>query len=472
MKFRERGRTMKLNTFRVGAAVAVLSMAVAIGTASSASASGSVSISVASLVPGATAAATTQFNNQVKQFEQANPGIHVQSVQYDWTAPTFAAELAAHTLPTVFTVPFTDGRSLGSAHQLANLTKYIKSYSWSKEFDKAAIAEGTDSQGQIVAIPEAAYAQGLEYNRSLFASSGLNPQDPPKTWAQVETDAKAIVAHNPGVAGFSVMGANDNTAGWILTTMTDAFGGRMETGIGANAKANFDNPGAVAALTFDHNLRWNDNAMGTNFGLSWGTSNQAFAAGQIGMFISGSDVYTNMVQGFNIPAGIYGLAALPQQSSGAGASSPGELGGGTLAAVTPFASKAQIAAAVKWINFFYISPLVTKAGAIRNAKSLDADNQPVGVPTFPVFSQKVFNEDLKWEAPYINVPETAFAPFNKSILHDQLVPEPEAATQAIYGDLDSVVESVLTDQNANIPALLQAANSVGQASIAQAYASS
>jgi 2-methylcitrate dehydratase PrpD len=35
-----------------------------------------------------------------------------------------------------------------------------------------------------------------------------------------------------------------------------------------------------------------------------------------------------------------------------------------------------------------------------------------------------------------------------------------------------VVEDVLTDPNANIPALLAAANSVGQASIAQAYASS
>jgi multiple sugar transport system substrate-binding protein len=467
-------RSVKLSSrLRTGAAVAVISLAaVAVGTASNASASPSVSISVASLVPGATAAATTQFNNQVKQFEQANPGIHVQSVQYDWTAPTFAAELAAKTLPTVFTVPFTDGDSLGDAGQLANLTKYVKTYSWSKDFDKAAIAEGTDAKGQIVAIPVAAYAQGLEYNRNLFANAGLNPNEPPTTWAQVESDAKAIVLHDSQVAGFSVMGANDNTAGWILTTMADAFGGRMETGIGAHAKATFDNPGAVAALTFDHDLRWDDNVMGTNFNLSWGTSNQAFAAGEIGMFISGSDVYTNMIQGFNIPAGIYGLAALPQQSSGSGASSPGELGGGTLAAVTPFASKAQVAAAVKWINFYYISPLVTKAGAIRNAKSLDDDNQPVGVPTFPVFSRKIYNQDLKWEAPYINVPETAFAPFNKAILKDNLVPEPEAATQAIYGDLDSVVEDVLTDQNANIPALLQAANPVGQASIAQAYASS
>jgi multiple sugar transport system substrate-binding protein len=471
---RGRGNAMKRNIrlmtpIRVGAVVTALSLAVvvAVPAASTASKSPSVNITVASLVPGATPAATAQFNNQVKQFEHANPGIHVTSVQYDWTGPTFAAELAAGTLPTVFTVPFTDGRSLGQAGQLANLTKYAKSYSWFSQFNPAVIAEGTDSKGQVVAIPEAAYAQGLEYNRQLFVDAHLNPNKPPTTWAQVATDARAIEKANPNVAGFSVMGANDNTAGWILTTLTYAFGGRMETGIGAKAHATFDNPGAVAALNMIHTLRWTDNAMGSNYGLSWGTSNQAFAAGQIGMFVSGSDVYTNMVQADNIPAGIYGLAALPLQGSNAGV-----LGGGTLAAVKPNASKAQIVAAMKWINFYYMQPLVNKTQAIRNARSLSANNQPVGVPEFPIFNEQTYQLAQKWIQPFINVPQSAFAPFNKSILSDKLIPEPEAATQAIYGDLDSVVQEVLTDQSANIPSLLQAANSVGQASIAQAFAGS
>ena len=281
MKFGERGRAMRLNIrktpfIRRGAAVGAMSLAavaVATGLASTAAAkTPTVDISVASLVPGATAAATTAFNAQVKDFEKANPGIHVSSVQYDWTGPTFAAELAAGTLPTLFTVPFTDGRALGQAGQLANLTPYAKAYPWFKKFNPAVIAEGTDAKGQIIAIPEAAYAQGLQYNRQLFSAAGLNPNKPPTTWAQVESDAQAIAKSNPNVAGFSVMGASDNTAGWILTTLTYAFGGRMETGIGAHAKATFDNPGAVAALNMLHTLRWTDNAMGSNFGLSWGTA--------------------------------------------------------------------------------------------------------------------------------------------------------------------------------------------------------
>jgi len=440
-----------------GSFVAVAGLA----SPATATATPTASISVASLVPGATAAATAAFNKQVRQFERANPGIHVKSVQYDWTGPTFAADLAAGTLPTVFTVPFTDGRALGQAGQLANLTKYAKQYPWFKEFNPAVIAEGTDSKGQIVAIPEAAYAQGLQYNRRLFEEAGLKPNDPPTTWAQVESDAKAIVKADPNAAGFAVMGASDNTAGWILTTLTDAFGGRMETGIGTNAKATFDNPGSVAALDMIHTMRWVDNDMGSNFGLSWGTSNQAFAAGQIGMFISGSDVYTNMVQAYNLNPGIYGLAPLPLQGKNAGV-----LGGGTLAAVKPTATPNQVAAALKWINFYYMQPLTTRQGAVRNAKALLAQKQPIGVPEFPVLNKQAFVLSQQWIKPFINVPVKQMAFFTNGILKDRLIPEPESQTQAIYGDLDSVVQSVLTNPYANIPALLQAANATGQASIA------
>jgi multiple sugar transport system substrate-binding protein len=457
-----RFKIRKMRSIRMGAAVAAVSLlAVAAGTASSAVASKvpKVSISVASLIPGSTAAATTAFNAQVQQFEKQNPGITVQSVQYDWTGPTFAAELAAGTLPTVFTVPFTDGRSLGENGQLANLTKYAKALPYFKEFNPAVIAEGTDAKGQVIAIPTAAYAQALQYNRQIFSNAGLNPNKPPTTWAQIEADAK-LITQKTGATGFSEMGANDNTAGWILTTITDALGGRIETGVGTKATATFDNPATVRALDILHTMRWTDNSMGSNFGLSWGTSNQAFAARQIGMYINGSDVYTNMVQADNINPAIYGLAPIPTEGKNAGI-----LGGGTLAAVKPTATPAQVAASVKWINFYYMEKLVNKKQAIVNAKTLIANKQPVGVPELPIFNEKQYKLSQTWIKPYINVPVTQMAPFNNGIFKDKLVPEPEASTQAVYGDLDSVVEAVLTDPNANIPSLLAQANAVGQASI-------
>jgi ABC-type glycerol-3-phosphate transport system substrate-binding protein len=419
-----------------------------------------VTITVAALIPGSTPAAVAEFNKQIAEFELQNPTIRVYGVQYDWTGPTFAAELAAGTLPDVFTVPFTDGRSLGENGQLANLTTYVKKLPYFKAFNPAVIAEGTDAKGQVIAIPTAAYAQALQYNRQLFSEAGLNPNDPPTTWAQVEADAKAIT-QKTGKTGFSEMGANDNTAGWILTTLDYALGGRMEKGVGTKATATFDNPQAVQALQILHTMRWTDNDMGSNFGLSWGTSNQAFAAGQIGMYVTGSDVYTNMVQADNINPSIYGLAPIPLANN----KNAGVLGGGTLAAVKPTASPAQIAAAMKWITFFYMSPLVNKQQAIRNAQTLVANKQPVGVPELPIFNQKQYDLSQTWLKPFINVPVSQLTPFTSGIFKEKVIPEPEASTQAVYGDLDSVVEAVLTDPNANIPSLLQQANVTGQASI-------
>jgi multiple sugar transport system substrate-binding protein len=446
-------------------AVTVTSLlAVLAGSVSSAGATraSTVSISVASLIPGSTPAAIQQFNNQVKEFEQANPTIQVKSVEYQWTGPTFAAKLAAGTLPTVFTVPFTDARTLGDNGQLADLTSEVKALPYFSKYNPAVIAEGTDSAGQVVAVPTAAYAQALHYNRKLFAAAGLNPNKPPKTWAQVEADAKQI-ARKTGEPGYVEMGKDDNTAGWILTTLVYALGGRMETGTGTKAVATLDNPQTVAALNMLHKMRWVDNSMGANFDYGWSDINQAFAAGTVGMYISGSDVYTNLVSASDINPSIYGVTTIPLASN----PNAGVLGGGTLAAVKPNASPDEVAAAVKWIDFYYEQPLISKKQAIRNAKTLVASKQPVGVPALPIFDKAQYNLANTWIKPYINVPQSQMKPFTTGIFSQTLIPEPEASTQSIYHTLDSVVEAVLTDKNANIQQLLQQANSTAQSEIKQ-----
>jgi ABC-type glycerol-3-phosphate transport system substrate-binding protein len=429
----------------------------------SSDASKRVTISVASLIPGSTKAATQQFNNQVKQFEKANPNIDIKSVTYQWTGPTFAAKLAAGTLPTVFTVPFTDARTLGANGQLADLTKAVKALPYYKKYNPAVIAEGTDSKGRIVAVPTAAYAQALHYNRALFSQAGLDPDRPPTTWAEVMAYAKQI-AQKTGKAGYAEMGKDDNTAGWILTTLTYSLGGRMEIGSGTKAKATLNNPQTLQALNMLHQMRWVDNSMGSNFDYGWSDINQAFAAGTVGMYVNGSDVFTNLVQASNIDPGIYGITTIPLANN----KNAGVLGGGTLAAVRPTAKTEELAAAVKWIDFYYEQPLINKTQAIRNAKTLVASKQPVGVPALPVFNKAQFNLSQNvWIKPYINVPQAQIKPFTAGIFSQKVVPEPAASTQSVYHSLDAVVEAVLTTQDVNIPQMLNDANSAAQTLIQQ-----
>ena len=417
-------------------------------------------ISVASLIPGSSAAAVQQFNTQVSQFEKANPSIKINPVEYQWTAPTFAAKLAAGTLPTVFEVPFTDARTLGENGQLADLTSYVKKLPYYKKYNPAVLAEATTSKSKIVALPKGAYAQALHYNRKLFQQAGLNPNKPPATWGQVIADAK-IIAQKTGKTGYAEMAKNDNTGGWILTTVVYSLGGRMETGRGTGARATLNNPRTVQALNMLKKMRWTDNSMGSNFDMGWSDINQQFAAGNIGMYVSGSDVYTNLVQASNIDPSIYGLAPIPLAKN----KNAGVLGGGTLVAARPDANAKQKAAAMKWIDFFYEQPLVNKPQAIRNAQTLAANKQPVGVPALPLFDQQQYDLANSWIKRFINVPLSQMKPFTTGVFKQKLIPEPAASTQSVYHALDPVVQAVLTDKNADVESLLGQANSAAQSAI-------
>src|SRR5882672_7787656 len=291
-------------------ALCVGSISSAAAKPGSAHAAKAVTISVASLIPGSTPAAVAQFNARVAQFEKANPTIKVKPTEYQWTGPTFAAKLAAGTLPTVFEVPFTDARTLGENGQLADLTSYVKKLPYYSKYNPAVLAEGTTAKGKVVALPKGAYAQALHYNRKLFQQAGLDPNKPPATWAQLQTYAKQI-ADRTGKTGYAEMAKGDNTGGWILTTVVYSLGGRMEVGTGTKTKATLNNAQSAAALNMLKKMRWSDNSMGSNFDMGWSDINQAFAAGNVGMYINGSDVYTNLVSASNIDPSIDGLATIP-----------------------------------------------------------------------------------------------------------------------------------------------------------------
>ena len=194
-----------------------------------------------------------------------------------------------------------------------------------------------------------------------------------------------------------------------------------------------------------HDMRWDDKSMGNNFDWGWSDINQAFAAGQVGMFVNGSDIYTNLVQASKIDPSTYGITTIPLASNG----DAGVLGGGTLAAVRPDAKDNEKAAAVKWIDFYYEQPLVNKAQAIRNAQTLMASKQPVGVPALPVFDKAQYELDEQLEeAVHQRAAGADDAVHRRRSSTRQLVPEPAASTQSVYHALDPVVQAVLTNKNA------------------------
>lgn len=420
------------------------------------SSDGKTELRVATFPPGADAAAYEAFAAQEKQFEKANPDIDIIGVEYEWEGPTFAVQLAGGSLPDVFTVPFTDSKTLMENGQLMDVTDEVKELGYEESFNPIILDGVKDSEGHIFGFPRQAYAMGLHYNRDLFEQAGLDPDSPPTTWDEVREYAKKI-ADATGKAGYAQMATN-NTGGWQLTAQTVARGGRTQTDNGdGSAESTIDNDATKAALQFLHDVKWEDNAFGSKIDLDWGTINQEFAAGNIGMYTSGSDVYTALVRDFGMDPSIYGLAVVPVEGD-----DPGTLGGGDIAVISPTVDDTTKAAAVEWIDWYYMQKLLDEDAAVQDAKTLADSDQAVGTPVLPVLSRELYEQSLEWIEPYINVPRDQMTPFTDAIWDQTPVGEPKKKTQEIYALLDSVVQTVLTDQNADIDALLAQAQTDAQ----------
>lgn len=396
------------------------------------------------------------FAEQVEAFEQENPDVDVTEREYTWTGTTFAAELAGGTLPDVFTIPFTDGRSLIQQEQIADISELVAELPYAARFNEAVIANGQADDGRILALPTEAYGQALHYNRTLFEQAGLDPDEPPTSWPEVREAARQI-AEQTGQTGFGQL-TQSNTGGWILTTLAYSLGGRAQEGSGEDTEVTVDTPAFEEALQLLHDMRWEDNSMGSNFLYDWNSINQAFASGQIGMYVSGGGNYDLLVSQNAIDPADYGETVLPLEGEDAGV-----LGGGTLAVVSAEADDAVKEAAVRWIDFFYMRKLFDEDSAVRYARTQAEDDQAVGAPDVPVFDRETYEQTLEWIAEYINVPTEQMEPYTSQQFDQPLLPEPARSTQELYAELDPVVQAVLTDESADIPALLEQADGAIQA---------
>ena len=103
-------------------------------------------------------------------------------------------------------------------------------------FDQAAFLPAvvgyyTDTDGNMLSVPFNSSTPILYYNKSVFEKAGLDPETPPKTWAEMEEFSKKIMESGAASCGF--------TTGWISWIQTENLSawhnqpiGTMENGFG------------------------------------------------------------------------------------------------------------------------------------------------------------------------------------------------------------------------------------------------
>jgi len=413
---------------------------------SAATASGTTTISIDCAPPTSKPVALQQWNADIASFEQKNPGIKVNSIHtFPCETPAlFTAALAGGTEPNVFYTYFTDKQTVLNDNQAADITSYVTPATVPVLNDfLPSVLNTQKSNGKLYGIPYTNYTMGLIINRKLFKAAGLNPDNPPTTWAQVATDAEAITKLGNGVEGYGDYSAGNN-GGWHFSAELDALGGSMENAAGT--KANFDNAMGKEVLQNLHDLRYTDNVMGSTQLLAWGTLQKEMAAGKLGMYIAAPDDITYMVQTLGANYADYSMGPIPSVSGTAA----GTLSGGNDYMFNVKDTPAQIKAGVALVNWLYL----TEGQGQFNYARAKATQQAVGLPEPEMFQGNTLATDNAGKAANATMPVSDFSSFlSANVPGDG---EPNDA-QAVYKVLDTAMASVLTDPNANIDQLLSTA---------------
>lgn len=404
-----------------------------------------VTITVSNQPPASQEAELAAYLKVIEDFEAANPNITVEGVEVGWDPQTFQAQLAGGQLPEVMVVPFTEPQGLIARGQIADITPELEQIGLKDMLNPAASAVGQDAEGRFYGVPIDAYALGLAYNRDIFEQAGLDPDDPPATWDEVR-EAARIITEKTGLTGYAQM-TTGGQGGWMLTAMTYAAGGTVESADGSEVTFT-DDPAMQEQLELLQAMRWEDQSMGSNFTYDQPGVLKDFAAGRIGMVLSAPVGYAFCTQLFGMDGNDFGLGPMPQ-----GEVPGGSLTGGALHVVMPQATAAQRLAAVKFIAF-RLQTYLDEDAAVEAAKLANEANQPVGLPGLSPLKDDYRDQYLEWVADYVNVPLENFAPYQETVNTIPLQPEPAARAQEVYAALDSVVQAVLTTQDTDIPALL------------------
>jgi ABC-type glycerol-3-phosphate transport system substrate-binding protein len=401
---------------------------------------GPVTITVNGMPPATDQVNRANFEADVKAFTAKYPNIKIDAREGYMDPQTFASKLAGGQLEDVFYVYFTDPQSLIARRQVSNISTYLSEFPTTKDIKPDLLKVFTGADGKVYGLPSANYSLGLIYNRTLFTRAGLDPNNPPKTWAEVRAAAKKITALGGGVAGYGDY-SKSNTGGWHFTAEMYSIGGDVAVKDGDGWKAAFNNDKGRQVLGQLRDMRWVDNSMGQRQLLEYADLLQSMAAGRLGMYVGSSGDLPHIVNEYKGKYTDYGLGAIPDGQ--------GTLGGGDGYMFKAGLSAAKIKAGLTWLSFKTVNP---DRIATDNEKAA-AKGQPVGLPQPNIWTgaseQKLIDATKK----YANIPTENFAPFVVGNAAIPLKLEPPLAQQ-IYASLDTVMQKVLTDQHANVEQLL------------------
>ncbi len=397
------------------------------------------------------------FVKNMEDFEELYPWIDVQGSTVHWDVSTFYATAAAGQLPDYNTAPVTEINKITTSGYATDLTEALKANGWYDMMNED-LRNMVTVNGQICTLPTSAYAMGLSANYSVLEEAGvLNADgsiDWPETWEELGEMGGKIKAAT-GKAGISFPTAG-NCGGWHFTSIAWSYGVEfVKQDENGKWVANFANDECAAALQMISDWKWKYDALSDDLFLNYGGYQDLFKSAQSGFVLTDAEEgwMQSVIETNGRDAGDIHFSSVP-----AGPEGKFELTGGNIVYMGKTDDPGKIDAFLKWIAFRGQGPEVSE-GTLQNQEGVLKSRSDAGVPIMASMPCTVWTSGEAAEAlaelraKYAAEDQSQYAAYldmDGVVLH----PEVELYCQELYAILDGVIQEVLNNKNADIPALL------------------
>jgi ABC-type glycerol-3-phosphate transport system substrate-binding protein len=401
----------------------------------------------------------------IAKMAELNPNVTCEPAPYTYAVDTFVPLAESGNCPTFFETWYTEPAKLIAGGYVRDITDILEGRGWLDMMADSVKKLLSDADGKVYGIPRDGYVLGLMVNVDMFKEAGLVDENGvpmyPETWEQLAEYAKKI-KDATGQAGIVLQGM-DNGAGWHFSNISWAFGAELvlvnEDG---TYKSNLGSDEAIAAMEYVKSLRWEYDVLTADPTVeNWGTGFEHIAAGTAAMYIAANDA-VNQPANMGLSLDSFALGALPAGPSGEAYG----LTGGTPYMFAADATDAEVEAALDYLMVMGKSPVIdetVKQGMMDGAKT----NNELGVPVIKGVSGWVSADrdaaEAEVLAEYGNVNEALYADYFDFIANGNIKAEEPGKTQSMYACLTKVLQEVYTNENADVPALMAAAQEEYQA---------
>ncbi len=420
-----------------------------------------VAITVAGTPPDSQPTLLANWQAAADRFQALYPNVTIRGTDYTYNPDTFAALVAGNQVPTLFQVYLTDPEKMVSQGVAADLTALVTAQGLDKIYNPQVMSLATVG-GKIYGLPMKAYAMGLAYNKTMLQAAGYDA--PPKTWDELKTMAVKLTNRDEGVAGFSFIFGDPKQAGWHTTILSMDFG-LKNTDIAAlqdDGKyiASFDNEPMLQTLNLIQDLRWTSDVLPRENN-DWPKNGEALATGRAAMALMASDQFPWIRTTFaDVDMSQFGFAPLPAGPNGKSVSQVG----GDIAMVSAAASADQIEAAAYYRMWLQFDP---NEAQVRYDLGSSDPTVVIGGPTMPLYTGDYQTATAALELQYSNLP-VDYVLFQEGIVSGQtqvMLEAPGGVAQDYYGILGPAVSTIVTEENADVAALLTAAQQTFQTNV-------